>query len=227
MPTTLFALANVPGDWSWLNTKTVDMGPYFRRRGMIFVNGRPLEPVEQFRELVEPLSRTSAPDQSPPRSGLPPRSRGGPIVQEIGGTPDGRFWIEPPGTAVHIRIPEGDPSGASIEVTTREQASHPPRQAWASFASRGSPFNTRVMHFPPPQRGLVSTNGGNHWIIEGNTIEWASGMGLDIAGQEVELGASAAGGRLAHHSRQYDSLCRRRRAWAAWGRRTRWSKTIS
>ena len=44
-----FGVANVPGDWSWLDTKRVDMGPYFRRRGMIFVDGLPLEPVEQHR----------------------------------------------------------------------------------------------------------------------------------------------------------------------------------
>src|SRR6185369_13797923 len=74
-----FALANVPGDWSWLDTKKVDMGPYFRRRGMIFVDGKPLEPVEQQRELGNaPLSRPpQSPDQPPPRSGLPPRTRGG------------------------------------------------------------------------------------------------------------------------------------------------------
>ena len=46
-----FALATVPGDWSWLDTKHVDMGPYFRRRGLIFADGKPLEPVEQYWEL--------------------------------------------------------------------------------------------------------------------------------------------------------------------------------
>jgi len=38
-----FAMANVPGDWSWLDTKKVDMGPYFRRRGLVFFDGKPLE----------------------------------------------------------------------------------------------------------------------------------------------------------------------------------------
>src|SRR4051812_27145274 len=78
-----FAMANVPGDWSWLNTKAVDMGPYFPRRGMVFADGIPLEPMEQYRELGNmPLQ----PD-SQPRGGLPDRSRGGPILQEIGGSP--------------------------------------------------------------------------------------------------------------------------------------------
>ena len=45
-----FGMVNVPGDWSWLDTKRVDLGPYFRRRGMIFVDGKPLEPVELYRE---------------------------------------------------------------------------------------------------------------------------------------------------------------------------------
>src|SRR3954466_1898079 len=35
-----FAMVTVPGDWSWLNTSNVDMGPYFRRRGLIFMDGK-------------------------------------------------------------------------------------------------------------------------------------------------------------------------------------------
>ena len=58
-----FALASVPGDRAWLDTKTVDMGPYFRRRGLVFVDGKPLEPMEQLRELA---SAASAPAPRPP-----------------------------------------------------------------------------------------------------------------------------------------------------------------
>ena len=32
-----------------------------------------------------------------PQNGLPPRRRGGPIMQEIGGSPDARFWVDPSG----------------------------------------------------------------------------------------------------------------------------------
>jgi hypothetical protein len=46
---------------------------------------------------------------------------------------------------------------------------------------KGITFQHAGNGYPVPQRGLVSTAGGNHWIIEGNTIEWANGVGLDIA----------------------------------------------
>jgi hypothetical protein len=178
-----FGIANVPGDWSWLDTKRVDMGPYFRRRGMIFVDGRPLEPVEQYRELGDvPLHGASA-SPEPPRGGLPGRARGGPILQEVGGSPDARFWVEHQGNVVHIRVPSGDPARSVVEVTAREQAFAPRESGLGYIRIKGLTFQHAGNGFPPPQRGLVSTAGGHHWIIEGNTIEWANGVGLDIGAQ--------------------------------------------
>jgi hypothetical protein len=178
-----FAMANVPGDWSWLDTKRVDMGPYFRRRGLIFANGKPLEPVEQYRELGNvPLQLPSQPPAQP-RNGLPSRSRGGAIMQEIGGSTEGRFWVEHQGNVVHIRLPAADPASSLIEITTREQAFAPRHSGLAYIRIKGLTFQHAGNAFPPPQRGLVSTGGGNHWIIEGNTIEWANGVGLDIGAQ--------------------------------------------
>jgi hypothetical protein len=178
-----FGLANVPGDWSWLDTKRVDMGPYFRRRGMIFADGRPLEPVEQYRELGNmPLPGTPlAP--GPPRGGLPGRTRGGPILQEVGGSPEARFWVEHQGNVVHVRLASGDPGSSLVEITTREQAFAPRQSGLGYIRIKGLTFQHGGNGFPPPQRGLVSTAGGHHWIIEGNTIEWAGGVGLDIGGQ--------------------------------------------
>ncbi len=49
-----FALASVVGDRAWLDTRASDMGPYFRRRGLVFADGKPLEPVEVQRELGSP-----------------------------------------------------------------------------------------------------------------------------------------------------------------------------
>jgi hypothetical protein len=180
-----FGMASVPGDWSWLDTKKVDMGPYFRRRGMVFVDGKPLEPVEQYRELGNvPLRRApQAAGQPPPRTGLPARSRGEPVMQEIGGSPDGRFWVEHQGNVIHIRVPSGDPAKSLVEITTREQAFAPRQPGLAYIRIKGLTFQHAGNAFPPPQRGLVSTSGGNHWIIEGNTIEWANGVGLDIGSQ--------------------------------------------
>ena len=174
-----FALANVPGDWSWLDTRSVDMGPYFRRRGMIFADGMPLEPMEQYRELGNVPLRPN----SPPRGGLPQRSRGQPIMQEIGGSADGRFWVEHQGNVVHIRVPGDDPAKSLIEITAREQAFAPRESGLGYIRIKGLVFQQAGNGFPPPQRGLVSTSGGHHWVIEGNTIEWATGVGLDIGAQ--------------------------------------------
>jgi hypothetical protein len=174
-----FAMANVPGDWSWLDTKSVDMGPYFRRRGLIFADGVPLEPVEQYAELGNVPLRPS----SQVRGGLPARKRGGPIMQEIGGSPDGRYWVEHQGNVLHIRVPGGDPAKSLIEITTREQAFAPRQSGLGYIRIKGLTFQQAGNAFPPPQRGLVSTGGGHHWVIEGNTIEWANGVGLDIGAQ--------------------------------------------
>jgi hypothetical protein len=177
-----FGMVNLPGDWSWLDTKRVDMGPYLRRRGLVFVDGKPLEPVEQYRELGSlPLTRLQSGMQG--GNGLPARARGGPIMQEIGGSPDARSWIEQQGNVVHIRVPSGDPSNSLVEITAREQAFAPRTSGLGYIRIKGLTFQHAGNAFPPPQRGLVSTNGGHHWIIEGNTIEWANGVGLDIGAQ--------------------------------------------
>jgi len=178
-----FAMANVPGDWSWLDTKRVDMGPYFRRRGLIFADGKPLEPVEQYRELGDVTLQRGPQPADQPRNGLPSRARGAAIMQEIGGTSEGRFWVEHQGNVIYVRLPSGDPTSSLIEITTREQAFAPRHGGLAYIRIKGITFQHAGNAFPPPQRGLVSTGGGNHWIIEGNTIEWANGMGLDIGSQ--------------------------------------------
>ncbi len=180
-----FALASAPGDRSWLDTKSVDMGPYFRRRGLIFVDGKPLEPMEQLRELAGPRLPGPPPPGTPvPLTGLPTRSRGGPIMQEIGGSPEARFWVENAGNGIHVRLPAGHPSERMIEVTTREQAFAPSQKGLAYIRVKGIIFQHAGNGYPVPQRGLVSTAGGNHWIIEGNTIEWANGTGLDIGNSD-------------------------------------------
>lgn len=196
-----FGTANVPGDWSWLDTKKVDMGPYFRRRGLVFVEGRPLEPMEQQRELGNTPLRSHIPSPPPavePVSrGTPIRSRGGAIMQEIGGSPDARLWVEHQGNVIHIRLPADTPNKPLIEITTREQVFAPLQKGLGYIRIRGITFQHAANGFPPPQRGLVSTNGGHHWVIEGNTLEWANAVGLDI-GTGNWSGSGETGAGTAH-----------------------------
>jgi hypothetical protein len=190
-----FALASAPGDRSWLDTKSVDMGPYFRRRGLVFVDGKPLEPMEQLRELASARLPGPPPPGAPvPLTGLPARTRGGPIMQEIGGSPDARFWVENPGNAIHIRLSAGSPADHLVEITTREQAFVPLNKGLGFIRVKGITFQHAGNGIPVPQRGIVSTAGGNHWIIEGNTIEWANGVGLDIGNGDWNGGPTPQAG---------------------------------
>lgn len=177
-----FALASVAGNWEWLDPRTVDMGPYFRRRGLAFVDGKPLEPVEQLGELASPHLQPAPVFTTPPvpRGGLPPRRRPGALMQEIGGSEDARFSVENSGQAIHIRLPEGTPDDHLIEITTREHAFAPMQSGLNFIRVKGLTFQHAGNGYPFPQHGLVSTANGNHWIIEGNNIEWANGPGLVI-----------------------------------------------
>src|SRR4051812_12132002 len=73
-----FALPSIMGSWSWLGPRAGGMGAVLRRRGLVFVDGQPLEPVEQQRELAAPRLQPM-PDftvAAQPQNGLPPRRRG-------------------------------------------------------------------------------------------------------------------------------------------------------
>ena len=190
-----FALPSIMGSWSWLDPRVVDMGPFLRRRGLVFVDGKPLEPVEQQRELaaphLQPFPDFTVPAQ--PQNGLPPRRRGGPIMQEVGGSPDARYWVETSGQAIQIRLASGTPADHVIEVTTR-QAAFVPAQSGAGFIRiKGLTFQHAANAYPFPQFGMISCAGGDHWIIEDNTIEWANGGGLSI-GRDANSGASRQAG---------------------------------
>lgn len=192
-----FALPSIMGSWSWLDPKTTDMGPYLRKRGLVFVDGKPLEPMEQLRELampkLPPIPDFTVPPA--PQLGMPPRRRGGPIMQEIGGSPEARFWVDYSGTAIHIRLASGTPADHLIEVTTRQHAFIPAQSGLGFIRVKGIIFQHAGNAYPFPQYGMISLAGGDHWILEDNILEWANGGGLDIgsdgnSGDAPHVGAS-------------------------------------
>ena len=130
MPTIRLRWRALPATAAWLDTKAVDMGPYFRRRGSGVRDGKPLEPVELQRELVTSRSCTLADRRREhsrrwPRT--PPRDTRGPMMQEIGGSKDGRFYTDANGQSIHIRLASGTPADHMIEITIREQVFAPTR----------------------------------------------------------------------------------------------------
>lgn len=91
------------------------------------------------------------------------------------------FWVEHNGLTVHLRL-NGDvnPAGYDVEFVIRERVFAPKSQYLGYIRIKGITFEHGASGFPVPQRGLVSTNRGNHWIIEDCIIRHANSVGLDI-----------------------------------------------
>ena len=175
-----FALVNVLHNRFWLNYGKIDMSPYFRRRGIVFVDGKPLEPVELVSELTGTTARSLNFFQE---------AHWTPIFQEMGGA-GGKVWVEHNGLTLHVRLPNDDSPGQHvIEATIHEQVFVPAQRYQGYIRVKGITFQHAGNGFPVPQRGLVSTNRGNHWIFEDNTVEWANSVGFDIGNEDWSASA--------------------------------------
>jgi hypothetical protein len=170
-----FEVDNVLGNREWLRYAQDNMGTYFRRRGLVFVDGKPLEPVELPAELAGPATRSM---------NYFTEVHWKPLFKEF--SPDaGKVWIETNGMTLHIRLAnDDDPAKHVIEVTTQEQIFSPAERYQSYIRVKGITFQYAGNGFPVPQRGMVSTNRGNHFIFEDNTFEWANSVGLDIGNED-------------------------------------------
>ena len=150
-----FEVDNVLGDKTWLRYAQDNMITYFRRRGLVFVDGHPLEPVETARELAGP---------SPRSMNYFTKVLWTPLFKEF--QPEaGKVWIEMNGLTLHIRLAnDDDPAKHTIEITTREQVFAPAKRYQAYIRVKGISFEQAGNGFPVPQRGMVSANRGNHFI---------------------------------------------------------------
>ncbi len=125
-------------------------------RGMMFLAGAKLRQVSKYEQLAS----------------LTP--------QDVG-----LFWVEENGMTIHLRLQEDrNPNGLTFEITTREQV-FAPLTRYLNYI-RVSGF--RMLHaanpvpIPWPQRGLVSSFGGHHWIIEDCEIGYANTIAVDLGG---------------------------------------------
>jgi parallel beta-helix repeat protein len=170
-----FQLDNVIGNRYWIDYAKDNMSNYFRRRGLVFVDGKPLEPVESSTELAGP---------SPRSLNFFSEVHWSPLFQEFSPYA-GKVWVESNGMTLHIRLAnDDDPANHTIEITTEEQVFAPADRYQAYIRIKGITFEHAGNGFPVPQRGMVSTNRGNHWIIEDNAFEWANSVGLDIGNED-------------------------------------------
>lgn len=170
-----FEVDNVLGNHMWLRYAEDNMSTYFRRRGLVFVDGKPLEPVETSMELAGP---------SPQSMNYFTDIHWKPLFNEL--SPEaGKVWIETNGMTLHIRLAnDDDPAKHVIEITTQEQLFSPASRYQSYIRVKGITFQYAGNGFPVPQRGMVSVNRGNHFIFEDNTFEWANSVGLDIGNED-------------------------------------------
>lgn len=166
-----FELDNVTDDRYWINYAKDNMWNYFRRRGMVFVDGKPLEPVESPSALAGP---------SPRSLNFFSDIHWAPLFQEFSPYA-GKVWVESDGLTLHIRLAnDDDPAKHIIEITNQESVFSPAKLYQSYIRVKGITFEYAGDSFPNPQKGLVSTNRGNHFIFEDDTFEWANSIGLDI-----------------------------------------------
>ena len=125
-------------------------------RGMIFLEGEKLRQLSNYDEF-ESLRDTDA----------------------------GLFWVEENGMTIHIRL-KGDknPNGLTFEITTKEQVFAPVNRYLNYIKVSGFKMfhAANPVPIPWPQRGLISTFGGHHWIIEDCEIAYANTIGIDMGG---------------------------------------------
>jgi hypothetical protein len=179
-----FAMVNVPGDRFWMNYKVISMAPYFRRRGMMFMDGKPLEQVDAYNDLFGTSGGRSTNNYED--------IQWQPLFDELGGA-GGKFWVDQNGNNIFVRLPNDDaPEKHTIEASVQEQVFAPADRGLGYIRVKGLTVQHGSDPFPMPQSGMVATNSGNHWIIEDNTFEWGNAICLAIGS-----GLGGGGGSLA------------------------------
>jgi hypothetical protein len=104
----------------------------------------------------------------------------------------GAFWVEEPGLLVHFRLPDdASPGGAELEVTVNEQVFCPLERGLGYLRVSGFVMEHAADGVPVPQRALLSTARGHHWIIEDNAIRHANACGMDLGAQDWKAAADA------------------------------------
>jgi hypothetical protein len=94
------------------------------------------------------------------------------------------FWVEHNGLTIHVRLKNDDnPSGYELELVTQEQIFAPRKLHLGYIRIKGIVFEHGANGFPVPQRGIVSTSRGHHWIIEDCEIHHANAVGLDVGNE--------------------------------------------
>jgi len=101
----------------------------------------------------------------------------------LAGSP-GSYWVDRPAQVIHVHpFGGGDPNGRGWEITTERIAFGPAEMGLGFIRVKGFTVEQVGNCFPMQQEGAISTWRGHHWIIEGNTVRWVNGVGIDVGTQ--------------------------------------------
>ena len=172
-----FGMMNMPSQrWQYMNRMSINVHnilvPYTRTRGMMFVDGKPLDQVRVASEFF---------GRDPTWVGPRGQPYSAELFGEMGGGL-GKYTVDQSGLSLRVRMPNDEsPDTHLVEVTTKAQVFVPAR-GLGYIRVKGITFEHAGNNFPFPQNGMVTTNGGHHWIIEGNTFQWANSICLSVGG---------------------------------------------
>ena len=110
---------------------------------------------------------------------------------------DGCFWVEDPGLRVHFRLPgDVDPRETVLEATVQEQVFAPRQRGLGYIRLKGLTIRHAGDGVPVPQRAMLSTTRGHHWIVEDCDLSWCN-VGIDLGKQSWDAPDHApAGGHI-------------------------------
>lgn len=95
------------------------------------------------------------------------------------------FWVDDSAGFLCLKLIDDndDPNNHSYEISVREQVFAPDKSGVGYIRVSGFTMQHSADPVPIPQRSLLSTNRGHHWIIENNSISFANASGIDIGNQ--------------------------------------------
>lgn len=93
----------------------------------------------------------------------------------------GAYWVDRTNQVLHVRLSQDQPpANANIEITTQQTVFAPVEPGLGFIRVKGFTIEYAAGPFPWEQVGALSTTRGHHWLIEGNTVRWANGVGIDV-----------------------------------------------
>jgi alpha-N-arabinofuranosidase len=106
-------------------------------------------------------------------------------------------------TIIRANFGDVDPNSAWVEVNARPTVFYPSTPGLSYITLQGFTIMNAASHWAPPtveQQGALGANGGNHWIIEDNTVLYAKAVGISIGVPSGPADQAASGHQVVRNN---------------------------